>query len=44
MEIWVGWVRGMLVPEFEAMSFKLKPNEISMPVETEYGFHIIQLA
>jgi peptidyl-prolyl cis-trans isomerase SurA len=40
----MGWMgRGMLVPEFEAMSFKLKPNEISMPVETEYGFHIIQL-
>jgi peptidyl-prolyl cis-trans isomerase SurA len=40
----MGWVgRGALVPEFEAMAFKLKPNEISMPVETEYGFHIIQL-
>ncbi len=40
----MGWVgRGALVPEFEAMAFKLKPNEISMPVETDYGFHIIQL-
>jgi peptidyl-prolyl cis-trans isomerase SurA len=38
---WVG--RGQLVPEFEAMAFKLKQNEISMPVETQYGFHIIQL-
>lgn len=38
---WVG--RGQLVPEFEATAFKLKPNEISMPVETDYGFHIIQL-
>lgn len=40
----MGWVgRGALVPEFEAMAFKLKPNEISMPVETDFGFHIIQL-
>lgn len=40
----MGWVgRGALVPEYEAMAFKLKQGEISMPVETEYGFHIIQL-
>lgn len=40
----MGWMgRGMLVPEYEATCFKLKTNEISMPVETEYGFHIIQL-
>lgn len=38
---WVG--RGQLVPEYEAMAFKLKANEISMPVETQFGFHIIQL-
>jgi peptidyl-prolyl cis-trans isomerase SurA len=40
----MGWVgRGQLVPEFEAMAFKLKQDEISEPVETQYGFHIIQL-
>jgi peptidyl-prolyl cis-trans isomerase SurA len=40
----MGWVgRGRMVPEYEAMCFKLKLNEISMPVETDFGFHIIQL-
>ncbi len=35
--------RGMMVPEYEAASFKLKPKEVSMPVETMFGLHIIQL-
>lgn len=35
--------RGELVSEFEAAAFKLKENEISAPVETPFGFHIIQL-
>jgi peptidyl-prolyl cis-trans isomerase SurA len=40
----MGWMgRGQLVPEYEATAFRMKVNEISMPVETEYGFHIIQL-
>lgn len=40
----MGWVgRGRMVPEFEAMAFRLKPNEISNPFESEFGFHIMQL-
>ncbi len=40
----MGWVgRGRMVPEFEAMAFKLKEKEISMPFETDFGFHIMQL-
>ena len=35
--------RGAMVPEFEAMAFKLKPGEISMPFESSFGFHIMQL-
>jgi peptidyl-prolyl cis-trans isomerase SurA len=35
--------RGSFVPEFEAIAFHLKPNEISEVFETEYGFHFMQL-
>lgn len=32
-----------LVPEFSAVAFRLKPGEISEIVESEFGFHIIEL-
>ncbi len=35
--------RGAMVPQFEAMAFKLKKGEISEPFESSYGFHIMQL-
>lgn len=35
--------RGELVKAFEAVAFKLKPGELSSIVETEFGFHIVQL-
>ncbi|HEX6224809.1 MAG TPA: peptidylprolyl isomerase [Chryseolinea sp.] len=40
----MGWsARGRMVPEYEAMAFKLKPKEISMPFESAFGIHIMQL-
>jgi peptidyl-prolyl cis-trans isomerase SurA len=40
----MGWVgRGRMVPEYEATAFKLKVNEISMPFESSFGIHIMQL-
>jgi len=40
----LGWQkRGTFVPEFEAMVYKLEQDQISPVVETEFGFHIIQL-
>jgi peptidyl-prolyl cis-trans isomerase SurA len=38
-----GIQRGQFVPEFEAVAFHLKPNDISEVFETEYGFHFVQL-
>jgi len=35
--------RGAFLPAFEEAVFRLKPDEISDLVETEFGFHIIQL-
>jgi parvulin-like peptidyl-prolyl isomerase len=34
---------GRMLPEFQEVAFALKINEISPPVKTNYGYHIIQL-
>lgn len=40
----LGWQkRGVFVPEFEAVAYKLEKNQISPVFETEFGFHIVQL-
>jgi hypothetical protein len=32
---------GVFVPEFDAVAFKLKPDEVSEVFETQFGFHIV---
>jgi peptidyl-prolyl cis-trans isomerase SurA len=35
--------RGTFVPEFEEAAYNLDINEVSDPVETEFGFHLIKM-
>ncbi len=35
--------RGQFVPEFEAVALRMQPGEMSQPVESPFGYHLIQL-
>jgi peptidyl-prolyl cis-trans isomerase C len=35
--------RGQMVPEYEAVAFDMEIGEVSKPVKTQFGYHIIKL-
>ncbi len=35
--------RGQFVPEFEAAALKMQPGQLSQPIESAFGFHLIEL-
>ncbi|MDX7951605.1 peptidylprolyl isomerase [Lichenihabitans sp. Uapishka_5] len=40
----LGWfTRDKMVPEFAEAAFKLEPGQVSQPVKSEFGWHVIKL-
>jgi peptidyl-prolyl cis-trans isomerase C len=40
----LGWfTRGRMVKEFETAAFSMKPGDVSKPIQTKFGWHVLKL-
>jgi parvulin-like peptidyl-prolyl isomerase len=40
----LGWFpKGVMDPQFETITFQMRPGEVSNVVQTQFGYHIIKL-
>jgi peptidyl-prolyl cis-trans isomerase C len=40
----LGWLKeGSVGPRFSKTAFEMEPGEVSLPIETQFGFHVIKL-
>jgi len=35
--------RGQMVPAFENAAFSMKPGQVSQPIQTQFGYHLIKV-
>ena len=35
--------RGQMVPEFENAAFSMEPGQVSQPIKTQFGYHLIMV-
>ena len=35
--------RGQMVPAFETAAFSMEPGQVSRPVQTQFGYHLIKV-
>jgi peptidyl-prolyl cis-trans isomerase C len=37
------FTKGQMVPEFESAAFSMQPGQVSRPIKTQFGYHLIKV-